>query len=263
VELLISTKQRSNPLRYRDGDVVCAFSAQRILWCRAQIVTKPVGFNGYGLRNEDSVCRRFHHYVSQYMFSRVSLHEVERTDLNTGDTDLIDSTPNSVGEYMNVVDHLANITSQDNHLVFGSMGSEVWFGGSRDVIDYHDLWELVIEPHTDHRHEDNMSWRLSDKEKRSFLSLSFRHEPDHEVAALDHDTSCHCDHCHNDLGDHLCRSEEDEDGNLTRKRVCSVPYWDMDGLDVDSIRNPDMESDHRVTPEEGRPRLDDCVSEGV
>ena len=266
MELLISTKQRSNPLRYRDGDVVCAFSTQRILWCRAQIVAKPSGFNGDGLRSPDSLCRHFHHYVSQYMFSRVSLHEVERTDLGTGVTDLIDSTPNSVGEYMNVVDHLENITSQDNHLVFGSMGSEVWFGGRKETIDYHDLWESVIETHSDHRHDDNMSWRLSEKEKHSFLSISFRHEPDHEVAALDHDTNCHCDHCDNHLGDELCRSIFDGDGTLVQKRCCSVPYWDLAadlGLNVDDVRSPEVASDHRVSPEEGRPYLDSSVVTSV
>ena len=259
MELLISTKTRANPARYQDGDIVCAFSTQRILWSRAQIVTKPDGFNSDGLRAADSLCYRFHHYTSQYMFRRVSLYEVERTDLDSEEVDLIDDEPNSVGEYMHVLDHLENITAESNHLVFGSMGSEVWFGG-RGEFDYHDLWTEVIEPHSAHLHDDNLSWRLSEREKHHFLCLSFSHP----VGAHESDEHCHCGHCDNILGERLARCIVDEDSNIVKKRACSVPYWELStdlDIDVDTVRNPEQNSDARKTPEEGRPDLDASVSE--
>ena len=264
MELLISTTPRANPARYQDGDIVCAFSTQRILWSRAQIVTKPDGFNSDGLRAADSLCYRFHHYTSKYMFRRVSLYEVERTDLDSEEVDLIDDEPNSLGEYMHVVDHLDHTTSQSNHLVFGSLGSEVWFGGRRE-FDYHDLWTEVIEQHSAHLHDDNLSWRFSEREKHHFLCLSFSHSDD-EHGPDDHgsDEHCHCGNCDNILGERLSRCILDEDLNIVRKRACSVPYWelvsDLD-IDVDAVRNPEYNSDARKTPEEGRPDLDASVSE--
>ena len=246
MELLISTTPRANPARYQDGDIVCAFSTQRILWSRAQIVTKPDGFNSDGLRAADSLCYRFHHYTSKYMFRRVSLYEVERTDLDSEEVDLIDDEPNSLGEYMHVVDHLDPTTSQSNHLVFGSLGSEVWFGGRRE-FDYHDLWTEVIEQHSAHLHAENLSWRFSEREKHHFLCLSFSHSDD-EHGPDDHgsDEHCHCGNCDNILGERLSRCILDEDLNIVRKRACSVPYWelvsDLD-IDVDAVRNPEYNSD--------------------
>ena len=265
MELLIYTKSRTNPARYRDGDIVGAYSQERVLWSRAQILCRPTEFNSSGLRLSGSLGYEFFRQSSKYLFRRVSVREVERLDLETGEVDLLDETPNSVGEYIHVEDFLASAIDQPRHCVFGSPAEAVWFGGRREELDLDAIWN-TIEGHSDHLKSNNNTWQFSERERRNFLCVAFQHLPDHEVSASNHDEVCHCHHCTNNLGHHLTRSELDEDRAIIKKRVCSVPYWDLAsevGLDVETIRDNNAISDARKTPEQGRPHLDECVEEDI
>ena len=265
MELLIYTRARVNPARYRDGDIVGAYSQERVLWTRAQILCKPKTFNTNGLRFLNSLSYDFLVDTSQYLFNRVSARGVERVDLATGDIDLLDDTPNSLGEYIHVEEHLAHCTENPKHLIFGHRNTEVWFGGRRAEVDLETVWS-TIESGSDHLKENNNTWRFSERERRTFLCIACQHLPDHVVSASNHDEVCHCHHCTNEIGSTLTRAEFDEDNKIIKKRVCSIPYWDLTaevGLDVETIRNRDTVSDARKTPEQGRPHLDECVVEDI
>jgi len=263
MELLIRTKGSSNPKRYQDGDIVAAFSAYRILWARAQVRTKPDGFTSDGLRATSSLCFYFHKATAAWMFERIANRIVQRTDLEANATDLVSSTPNAAGEYMHVAEHLKIKTAHPKHLIFGQPGREVWFGGRRDNLDLHSLWADVIETHSPHRHDDNLTWPFTEREKRTCLCIACKHPPEH-VDDHDHDEACECGYCDNELGGQLVRSEMDGD-IVTKKRVCSVPYWELAaelGTTVETIRNRELNSDVRKNPGEGRPLLAACVVGG-
>lgn len=281
MELIVKVGNADGPqTTYRDGDVVQTFSSDRILLSNAENICNVNNFplNPItGLRDNDSLFMKFLELKNTYKFERVNSNDVRRTNIITGEEDILNTTPNDQGEYMDVFQFISRRLKSHRHCIFGTSGAEIWYGKSRPSVDLDALWN-DIETHTSQLKQNNMSWNFSPIEKRMFLVMNccgHGHPHTHEDA-ISHaaciNCSCGCD-LHelsedfaNDRvqsvyvdGDPISEPEigiESDDVPLEQvlvaKRKFTVPYWDYDSLlslNVDDIRNQSKTVDARKDPE--------------
>lgn len=225
MQLLIKVGTSGDDPQYQDGDIVEAFSEERVLRMYAEQLC--VGW----LREE------YLKASSRYVFQRVGSF-VERHDQVTGQTDVLGVVPNAKGEYINVEQFLSG-----KRELFGSTGSERWYGGVSDA-SYGAIWDQ-IEALSALRRSNYHHWPLTDIEKRHFLPISCC-----GTGELSHGTAC-------------SRLEsvysDDEQPQLLHKRRWRVPYWDLTqslGIDVDEVRNGDAVVDVRHEHTDDSPQLD-------
>lgn len=259
MELLVKINSVDGSSSYKDGDIVDVFSSDRTSFMHAEQICSVDNFAldpVTGLRTNDSLLMKFLERTCVYKFERVNSNDVLRTVIDTGTQDTINTTPNANGEYMNVYEYLTTILKRSRHTVFGTSGREIWYGGSKNP-DLAAIWN-DIETHSDKLKQDHSSWPFTMAEKRHLLVLnccSHLCENDH----YDHhclDGSCHCEL--SEIPDLEAREKavgvygeaaaEHEAPPLIAKRKFQVPYWDHASslsLDVDSIRNMNMEVDGR------------------
>lgn len=273
MELIVKVGSPDGPqTSYRDGDVVQTFSPDRILLSNAGTICSVNNFpiNPItGLRDNDSLLMKCHELINTYKFERVNSNDIRRTNMITGEEDILNTTPNDKGEYINAYQFISRRLKSARHRIFGSSGSEIWYGKTRPSVDLDALWN-DIETHTSHLKQDNVSWNFSPIEKRSFLVMNCcGHESSHDHSeSLCLSGSCDCETYElsadfiNERGKSVYTdgdpiSEPDsipESGDvvfeqiLVAKRKFTVPYWDYDSLlslDVDDIRNSSREVDAR------------------
>ena len=181
----------------------------------------------------------------------------------------MNTTPNDKGEYLHAYQFISRRLKSARHCIFGSSGSEIWYGKTRSSTDLDALWN-DIETHTSHLKQDNMSWNFSPIEKRSLLVMNCcGHEHSHDHSdSLCIGGSCGCElfELSEDFineraesiqidGDPISEEEIGVDSGdptfeqiMVAKRKFTVPYWDYDSLlslNVDDIRNPNIEVDSR------------------
>ena len=279
MELIIKVGNPDGPqTSYRDGDVVQAFSLNRILLSHAEGICNTNNFSMNsitGLRENNSLLMKYLELSNIYKFERLNSNDIRRTNMLTGDEDILNTTPNEAGEYVNAYQYISRRLKSPRHCIFGSSGNEIWYGKSNPSIDLDSLWNK-IETHTDNLKEDNTSWGFTPVEKRMFLvinSCGHDHEHTHldaisHAACISRDCNCVLHELSEDFvneransvytdGDPISEPEIGiESGDvpleqiLVAKRKFTVPYWDYDSLlslNVDDIRNPDKEVDSRKT----------------
>ena len=244
--------------KYQDGDVVETFSKSRIELCHAEMICdhRKADFNLSGLRPAGSLAELFQALVSRYKFERVSTSEVQRTDLISGDVSVIGSTPNENGEYIDVQLYLKRRIRSNTHKIFGEIGAEVWYGGSRPDVDRDIIWN-VIETHSDNLRNTHQSWPLSDLELMYFLPLAVSEDEAHGEGDDHAHDSCESCRCSNETAHSRVASvstpnnsedEDDDSVTLIAKRQYYVPYWDLSddlGINVDDVRNMSKPVDAR------------------
>jgi len=219
-ELLLKVKEAPN---WDDGDIVCAFNDRHISQVHAQEICHPreVGFNSEGLRNHDTLVEVFLRTVNQFRFERISVTEISRYNQWTDEIDIIGAIPNDKGEYMDVEMFLKRRRKHARHVIFGKVGSEIWYGGKMDCSDERlsIIW-ADIEDRTDKKKADHVLWPLSDTEKAHFLGLSVDGFDDEESTKL---TASEVD-------------ESDPDNIVViKKRVNLVAYADMGVMSGDTL----------------------------
>ena len=277
MELIVKVGSPDGPqTSYRDGDIVQTFSLDRILLCHAQEICNVNNFtmnSVTGLRDNNSLLMKGLELSNVYKFERINSNDIRRTNISTGEQDILNTTPNDEGEYINAYQYISRRLKNPRHCIFGSSGNEIWYGKSKPSIDLDALWN-DIETHTSHLKQDNMSWNFSPIEKRSLLVMNCcGHEHSH-VDPNEHSDSVHLGGaCSCELyelsedfineraesiqidGDPISEEEIGVDSGdptfeqiMVAKRKFTVPYWDYDSLlslDVDDIRNPSKEVDAR------------------
>ena len=217
---------------FEDGDVVLAPNDRATLACHASRISnvRATGFNSDGLR-PDSLPRRAMDLLYRYRFDRISETEVRRTDRFHDTYEVLSGTPNGHGEYIDVVSFLRNRRRSNRHTIFGSEGSEFWFGGKvkGDAASV-SLWWDLIEGETPHRRADHKKWPLSQVEESHFCALSVAdfsegsrkvfEAPGQEIGAGDPDFP----------------AAHGEAKALVLARLCRVNYMDLPDL-AGAIKN--------------------------
>ena len=280
MELIVKIRSHPKAERYQDGDIIETFTDVQIAHCHAQMICHPRKFpmNTFGLRDRNTLLEKYTAAVSEFKFTRLNSNDVQRLNLITGEADIINTTPNSNGEAMDVYQFLTRRLKSPRHKIFGkSHGNEVWYTGSRKIT--HDVccgcWN-DIETHTDNLKVNHEHFPFSETDKRHFLALNCCGFMNDHCCEVSCGTCCERKAC-------VMREqvfEEDpvlEDGEpnyeiiVVAKRQWQVPYWDLTselGIDVDDVRNRNKELAARVDgPLENRSKMDDInvdkVAEGI
>ena len=241
MELLIKTDSVEDANLYKDGDIVQAFSYNRIHLANAQVICNVNNFpldDVTGLRTNDSLLTKYLERASLYRFERTGIDTVKKINLSTLGEEILGSESIDVSEF------LKNRLKSPRHKVFGSSGSEIWYGDSRE-LDINAMWD-DIEAHSENLKSENSSWPFTETEKRHLLILNSSGFTNNIVTELSNGTAS---------TRQLPVVIEEE---LIAKRQWQVPYWDLVqdlGINVDDVRNKDIALDVRK-PVSERPHID-------
>lgn len=231
MELLIKTDSAEDANLYKDGDIVQAFSYDRIHLANAQVICNVNNFpldDVTGLRTNDSLLMKYLERASLYRFERAGTDTVKKINLSTLGEEILGAESIDVSEF------LKNRLKSPRHKVFGSSGSEIWYGDSRE-LDINAIWD-DIEAHSDSLKSENSSWPFTEIEKRHLLILNSSGFNNNIVTELSNGTAS---------TRQLSVVIEEE---LIAKRRWQVPYWDLVqdlGINVDDVRNKDITLDVR------------------
>jgi|TARA_R110002020_G_scaffold405456_4_gene615484 hypothetical protein len=246
MELLIKVNSGDGDKSYKDGDIVQAFSNDRILLANAQSICSVDNFNldsVSGLRYNDTLLMKYMEASSLYKIERINTNSARRTNLLTSEQDTISNSPNSDGEAIWIEEYLTRRLRSNRHRIFGSVGSEVWYSGSRP-IELNSLWS-EIEAESDNLKQDNISWKFTPLEKRHFYTINCRGNAGGIIQELSGHTVV-------DRQNPVTTADE----VIVARRKWQVPYWDISGVNVDDVRNENKEVDGRTALSD-RPFVDD------
>ena len=123
---------------YQDGDILAAFNSRRIRSVHAQHIchVKNAGGGRGVLRDNAHVARDWFEHTHQYRFERVSRTEIKRIVLADLSEVVISGTPILIDDRMQHMDvplYIAKRLAYERHKMFGSPGTEVWYGGRKDM----------------------------------------------------------------------------------------------------------------------------------
>jgi hypothetical protein len=260
---------------YQDGDIIEAFSNTRIHFCHAEMICHPdnFAFNSEGLRDIDTLFEKFMAKTSKYKFTRVSDSEVVRLNLLTAEEDTISDVPNAKSEMMDVSLFLSRRKKHPRHKIFGTLGSEVWYGGNavRDDVTIANVWN-DIETHSANLKADHANWPLSAIEKRVCLPLNCVGWD--SVNSLVREISSGTANDRRSPAEREVADPENPGETISEtvaKRQWQVPYWDLAveiGVNIDDVRDINKTVDARsAAPVEQRNHMDDVnldkVVEGI
>lgn len=230
-ELILKTSTNGPDPAYQDGDIIHAMNDLRIYDVHAQHICHKdeIGFNGDGLRPANSLTEMYLTKCRQYKFERISITEIKRITLATMDEEILSDKLNADGEQMNVALYIRRRKEHGKHLIFGTAGSEVWYGGrtSQTTAISDDIWN-EIESRTAYLKTNYNRWPFTGNEKRQHLILAV-------------------DDFDNVTRGSLEESEYDRDGGIVKRRKNKVD-WHSIGLsaaEIDDVLDPDKEVDIR------------------
>jgi hypothetical protein len=269
MEMLIKTSSVSDDQQqYQDGDIVCTLSDQRIAEMHSQRICNylkaPLTTSGY--RQSLAIVVNYLQETSLYRFERYALNatQVRRINLITDEREILSESPNENGEYIHAQEFIKRRLLSPSCSIFGSEGSEYWFGGFRPNPDLNAIWNS-IETHSDNLWEDNKEWPFTETEKRHFLPLRCcgGHQGEEEEVISSEEAFERA------TGIYKIEGEGDEEHEvLVAKRKWFVPYWDLSSelsVDVDTVRNMSLVVDARNVHHPAR--LDDTnkdkITEGI
>lgn len=176
--------------RYEDGDILCAINKRRIREVNAERIchVKHAGFNSDGLRQIGTINELFLKKTSKYKFERISATEVRRTIIGTPTQHVLSHVPILLDGRMqaiNVAEFLARRKRNPKHAIFGTDGSEIWYGKriTPSWSTLNSVWQ-DIEDNTLNKETDNFDWPFSQREMSRFLVLSVDDFSDAEAGRL-------------------------------------------------------------------------------
>ena len=268
MELIVKVKSDGANPYYQDGDVVQAMSLSHIHLVHAEMICHPdnFGFNTNGTRDLNTLLEKFQQATHTYKFQRVG-RRVRRTNLITGEEDMIGKTPNENGESIDVYQYISRRLKNSRHKMFGASGSEVWYGKVRTDTEVFiaAAWNH-IETESDNLQNNHNNWPFTDLEKRHFICINTsgrNYEGDSFTRVeLSGDTVT-------TRSMPVIEDPVDDEQVIVAKRKWFVPYWDLStelGSSVDDLRNPDHMCDCRK-PMDEREHIDiltyDKITEGL
>jgi len=273
MEIVISTSSNgSDQNQYQDGDIVQSFSDNQIHLCHAQLICNPrnFSFNNAGLRDPETLLEKYMAKSHKYKLVRVNANDVEKTNLLTNETSVINETPNANGEFINASKCISSHLSNSTHGVFGvEQGLETWYEQSvisineQQMID--DIWQ-DIEANSDYLKADHSLYPLGGRTQSNYLVISCCGDS-FGVATRQ---SISNDTCFSRGESVRTPDTEEQPSELVAKRKWQVPYWDISnslGISVEDIRNPGKISDLRELSLSDMNILDsvnlDKVAEGI
>lgn len=171
-ELMLKVGDKPRAVDWKDGDVICALSDNRIQCCHAAHICfeKNPATRKFAALTDDlllpdaHVSRDFLEAVCRWRFERISSTEIDRVEISSGDRVRIDATPRLIDgqlQHMHVPRFIerrkaALAGSNSTGLpMYGTAGSEVWYGGPQDYSPaaVSAVWD-AIETKTPHRRTD-------------------------------------------------------------------------------------------------------------
>jgi len=225
----------------QDGDILLCKNDRSIKACHASVICNPLkeSLNLNGLR-PDGLARSYYELIYEKRFERVSATEVLCTELSTGITTLIGATPNDQGQYMDVPLFVQRRLSNPHHKVFGSPGSEVWYGGADKSDDntINSVWDH-IEEHSGLLRTNHTQWPLTDTELSHFLVLPVDNPSDNVSLNM---VSSEIDF---DEQQPEFTTDNGPGGNIVKKHRAFISWRDLTGINVENILNPSMKIDLR------------------
>jgi len=216
MEAILATKDANG---YVDGDIVEAFSLNRIRFTHAQTLTSVQHYPldaVSGLRVPETpldkllaVTHKFKYVLNQPGALKV--------DLVTGDTVELDA---------DFSEFLSRRLENPEHMIFG--GSEIthWYGERLPDVSGDTAWD-TLESCTDYLREDYSTWPLTDLEKRLFLPISMTGKAVTESGTVDVLLS---DPTVDEFRSSLIQIDgegDDETHTVLARRRFNVPYWDL------------------------------------
>lgn len=172
---------------YEDGDILGVFNRRQIrrVWAQHICSVRSVQRNANGLIPSAHHSRDWYEATHQYRFERVSSNEVLRTVIATATADLLSNTANAAGEQIDVAEFIRRRKKSVGFGLFGSVGSEVWYGGQTDTADdkLDAVW-TAIETKTAYREVDFPDWPAGVQELKSHLFLQMNDMTDAEADEL-------------------------------------------------------------------------------
>ena len=272
MEIIVKINDGPSETSCKDGDIVQAFTLDEIYLHHAQNKCNVRNFalTTDGMRSPHPLLLKFLEKTKTYKFERLNSNEVRRTNLLTGEQDILSTIPNADGKKIDVYQYVTKKIKNKNHSIFRENGLEYWYAKERNNIDINAVWN-DIETHTGFLQSDHTRFPFSDIEKRRFAAIntsgrSYTGESFTRVE-LSGDTV----HARQSVAveDYPEILPEDFEPVILAKRRWFVPYWDLStalGSSVDDLRNPNHICDCRKAMDE-REHIDiltfDKVSEGI
>tara|TARA_R110002051_G_scaffold213714_2_gene278581 strand:+ start:148 stop:975 length:828 start_codon:yes stop_codon:yes gene_type:complete len=274
MELIVKIQSVGSNPSYQDGDVVQAMSLDQIYMTHAEMIcnVSNFGFNTQGLRDTDTLLEKFEQATKKYKFERLNSNDVKRTNLVTLEESIINTIPNTEGEAINVYRYISRRLNSNRHKIFGSQGSEIWYGKTKtyDSSIISSVWN-DIETETDNLQVNNSSWPFTTREKRGFVCIntSGRNYIGESFTRVELSGDTVHERAYSVLEDPPAEIPEDYSPEILAKRKWFVPYWDLSselGSSVDDLRDPDHMCDCRK-PMDEREHIDiltyDKIVEGL
>lgn len=200
---------------YEDGDILQSFNRRRIGLVHAEHIGHITKAGGGKLvhRSYDTIARRLREKIYQYEFKRVSTNFIKRTNLWTGESKIIGKKVDEDGDAMDVPLFISRRLKHDKHVIFGSPGKEVWYGGKRkidsDNVDV--LWDQIQE-HTPYLRKDHELWPVGNIDCKNHLNIKVD-DFNEKTASLFQSSIC------------------DEKGRILHKRAHNVLWQELPQLD--------------------------------
>jgi hypothetical protein len=274
MELIVKIKSDGSNPYYQDGDVVEAMSLGRIHLAHAEMICHPdnFGFNTNGTRDLNTLLHKFQEATHTYKFERLNSNDVRRTNLLSGEQDILNTVANADGESINAYQYIARRLKNPKHKIFGPNGGEIWYGKMRnDAEVFLPIAWNHIETETDNLRNSHNSWPFTDLEKRHFICINT------SGRSYTGDSFTRVELSGGTVTERVLPATEDipEDAPddyevvTLAKRQWFVPYWDLSsqlGHSIDDLRNKDLECDCRK-PMNEREHIDiltyDKIAEGL
>ena len=230
---------------YVDGDILCAFSDNRISQVHIEKLcnVKLAGGGVSAHRDANHIAFDFLLETSKYRFDRVSESEVVRTTLETSVTVTLDNTPQEIDGSMQGMDVALFVSRRLNHpahRIFGVPGAEIWFGGTRAIssVELSAVWDAIETKTANVRSDESFSlWPVGAQDLKASFFIS---SDDFDLAAAEQ------------LVQSVYADEDPVDPDLSQellsKRARYVEWRDITGLSTgtqDSVVNTSVAVDVR------------------
>lgn len=208
---------------WQDGDVIHAFSAERIEKRWLQVICFPRGRDGKRpihrsghVQDKCGLCEAFDERASKYRFERVNRWEVLRTGPD-GVQEILGPRPNERGERINVPLYLAKRlwycrqpwVKGAGKRIYGPPERERWYDseiGRMTAAGRDELW-AIVEERTPYRRGLCVRWLRGTQDAQHHLLLP----------------------CADMSAKAVVEYEQQwiRDGETILNRVCYVPYWEV------------------------------------
>ncbi len=228
MEALIATRDAG---QYFDGDIIEAFSLNRILLANAEALTSTAFYPLHevtGLRANGTALESVTAAIHRYKFTRTSETTVDRLDQVNQQVTALDY------QFINVPEFINRRLEYDDHRFFGLPGNEVWYGKRLTNVDSSTVWD-ALEANSDHRREEHSQWHLTELEKSRFLPINLTGKKQTDAGVIDVVLSdptvweYKAPHVRNDGVD----EEGEPIETVLSARRWKVPYWDLaETLDI-------------------------------